>query len=56
VRHKLVQDIIKAYDQHENAVNSPPQAAQAGRRASTAPHRPSSSLPSQAKGSWGQPH
>jgi phosphate starvation-inducible protein PhoH and related proteins len=54
VRHKLVQDIIKAYDQHENAGSPPPQAAQAGRRPSHS--RPSSSLPAPAKGSWGQPH
>jgi phosphate starvation-inducible protein PhoH and related proteins len=57
VRHKLVQDIIKAYDQHENADQSHPQAAQAGRRASSTSHgRPSSSLPNPPKGSWGQPH
>jgi len=57
VRHKLVQDIIKAYDQHENADQLQPRAAQAGRRASPGSHgRPSSSLPTQPKGSWGQPH
>jgi phosphate starvation-inducible PhoH-like protein len=57
VRHKLVQDIIKAYDQHENTGQLQPRAAQAGRRASPGSHgRPSSSLPSQPKGSWGQPH
>ena len=57
VRHKLVQDIIKAYDQHENTAQSPTQAGQDGRRASSStPHSrpaPSSSPP---KGSWGQPH
>ena len=54
VRHKLVQDIIKAYDQHENAGQLQPRAAQAGRRASPGSHgRPSSSLPSQPKGSSG---
>ncbi len=57
VRHKLVQDIIKAYDQHENGGQLQPRAVQAGRRASPGSHgRPSSSLPSQPKGSWGQPH
>jgi phosphate starvation-inducible protein PhoH and related proteins len=55
VRHKLVQDIIKAYDQHEQAEQAPPQAAQAGRRPPS-PGRSSSSIPSAAKGSWGQPH
>jgi phosphate starvation-inducible PhoH-like protein len=55
VRHKLVQDIIKAYDQHENAGSPQPQAAQAGRRQSSHA-RPSPSLPAPAKGSWGQPH
>lgn len=57
VRHKLVQDIIKAYDQHESADQPQPRAAQAGRRTSPGSHtRPPSSLPSQSKGSWGQPH
>ena len=55
VRHKLVQDIIKAYDQHEQAEQGQPQAAQAGRRQSSHT-RSSSSIPSAAKGSWGQPH
>lgn len=55
VRHKLVQDIIKAYDQHEQAEQGQPQAAQAGRRQSSHT-RSSSSMPSAAKGSWGQPH
>ena len=57
VRHKLVQDIIKAYDEHENAVQPHPQAAQVGRRGAPGAHsRPPSSLPRQPKGSWGQPH
>ena len=57
VRHKLVQDIIKAYDQHENAGQSSRQAAQGGRPApSTSHRRPSSSLPTPPKSSWGQPH
>jgi phosphate starvation-inducible PhoH-like protein len=55
VRHKLVQDIIKAYDQHESASSPSPQAAQAGRRQGS-PSRPTSSLSSPPKGSWGQPH
>jgi phosphate starvation-inducible PhoH-like protein len=55
VRHKLVQDIIKAYDQHEQTEQAHPQAAQAGRRQSSHT-RPSSSLPGATKGSWGQPH
>jgi phosphate starvation-inducible PhoH-like protein len=58
VRHKLVQDIIKAYDQHESAAQSEPRSVQAARRASSSgTHgRPPSSLPPQPKGSWGQPH
>jgi phosphate starvation-inducible PhoH-like protein len=54
VRHKLVQDIIKAYDQHENAASPPLHAAQAGRRRPS--HTRPPSLPPPAKGSWGQPH
>ena len=57
VRHKLVQDIIKAYDQHENTAQSSTQSGQDGRRTSSSPPHsrpsPSSSPP---KGSWGQPH
>ena len=58
VRHKLVQDIIKAYDQHESTAQSEPRSVQAARRASSSgTHgRPPSSLPTQPKGSWGQPH
>jgi len=57
VRHKLVQDIIKAYDQHENAGQSTGQVAQAGHSASAASHRRSpQSLPTPPKSSWGQPH
>jgi phosphate starvation-inducible PhoH-like protein len=53
VRHKLVQDIIKAYDQHENSGQSSEQIAQAGRSASSASHKRVSTPP---KSSWGQPH
>ncbi len=57
VRHKLVQDIIKAYDQHENAGQSTGQVAQAGHSASSAAHRRSPQSPSTPpKSSWGQPH
>jgi phosphate starvation-inducible PhoH-like protein len=56
VRHKLVQDIIKAYDQHESAEPPQPRAAQTGRRTSPGAHSRPSPLPSQSKGSWGQPH
>jgi phosphate starvation-inducible PhoH-like protein len=55
VRHKLVQDIIKAYDQHEQTEQTHPQASQAGRRQSSHT-RSSSSIPGATKGSWGQPH
>jgi phosphate starvation-inducible PhoH-like protein len=54
VRHKLVQDIIKAYDQHEHATSPALHAAQAGRRRPS--HTRPPSLPPPAKGSWGQPH
>jgi phosphate starvation-inducible protein PhoH and related proteins len=57
VRHKLVQDIIKAYDQHENAGQSTGQVAQARHSASSASHRRSPQSPSTPpKSSWGQPH
>ncbi len=56
VRHKLVQDIIKAYDQHENAGQSSRQAAQGRPGSSTSHRRSSSSLPTPPKSSWGQPH
>jgi phosphate starvation-inducible PhoH-like protein len=40
VRHKLVQNIIKAYDQHQNpAQSSGPSSGAAGRRPSSAPHQ-----------------
>jgi phosphate starvation-inducible protein PhoH and related proteins len=56
VRHKLVQDIIKAYDLHQQGgASSGPSAVHTGRRNPTASQpRPSSSSPS--KDSWGQPH
>jgi len=57
VRHKLVQDIIKAYDQHENPGQSSDPIAQAGRSASSASHKRSSQpLSTPPKRSWGQPH
>jgi len=57
VRHKLVQDIIKAYDQHENAGQASDQVAQTGRSVSSASQkRPSQSLSTPPKSSWGQPH
>ena len=46
VRHKLVQDIIKAYDQHQNPAQSTGQVAQAGHSASSASHRRSPQSPS----------
>ncbi|HJT19103.1 MAG TPA: PhoH family protein [Nitrospira sp.] len=58
VRHKLVQDIIKAYDQHQNAVQSPSQSSVTETRLaasrSRTPRR--SASPQSPKGSWGQPH
>ena len=58
VRHKLVQDIIKAYDQHQSAGQpSGHGAAQAGRRASSTPHgRSPQSGSSSSKDPGGQPH
>jgi phosphate starvation-inducible PhoH-like protein len=57
VRHKLVQDIIKAYDQHDNAAQSSDQAAQAARPASSSSQKRSSQpLSAPPKSSWGQPH
>jgi len=58
VRHKLVQDIIKAYDQHQKTGQSSGQAAvQTGRRGSSPSHsRPSQSSHASPKDSWGQPH
>ncbi|HEX8749991.1 MAG TPA: PhoH family protein [Nitrospira sp.] len=57
VRHKLVQDIIKAYDLHENSGQSSDQITQAGRSASSASHKRSSQpLSTPPKSSWGQPH
>ncbi len=60
VRHKLVQDIIKAYDQHQNPAqssSSPPGAA--GRRPSPSPQnkQPKPAPPSSPlTDSWGQSH
>ncbi len=58
VRHKLVQDIIKAYDQHQSGGPSSGQPASGtGRRTPTAsPGRPSTSSSSNPKDPWGQPH
>ncbi len=58
VRHKLVQDIIKAYDQHQQAGQSSGQSTNPpGRRTSSPPHnRPSQFPPSGSKDSSGQPH
>jgi phosphate starvation-inducible PhoH-like protein len=60
VRHKLVQDIIKAYDQHENpAQSSGPSSGTTGRRPSSAPQnkQPKPATPSSPlTGPWGQSH
>jgi phosphate starvation-inducible PhoH-like protein len=60
VRHKLVQDIIKAYDQHQNPNQSSGSSSGAtGRRPSPLPHnkqpKPSTSS-SPVTDSWGQSH
>jgi phosphate starvation-inducible protein PhoH and related proteins len=60
VRHKLVQDIIKAYDQHQNSnQSSGPSSGATGRRPSPVPHnkqaKPSTSS-SPLRDSWGQSH
>jgi phosphate starvation-inducible PhoH-like protein len=60
VRHKLVQDIIKAYDQHQTPVQSSgPSSGAAGRRPSTVPQnkqpKPATSS-SPLTDSWGQSH
>ena len=57
VRHKLVQDIIKAYDQHENTV----QSSAAGPRRRDADlrrcsHAPSIHPPCPVQPTWGQSH
>ena len=58
VRHKLVQDIIKAYEQHQNTGQpSTHGAAQTGRRAASPSHgRSPQTAPSSSKNSGGQPH
>ena len=60
VRHKLVQDIVKAYDQHQNPTQSfGPLSGAAGRQPSAAPHdkQPKSATPSSPlTDSWGQSH
>lgn len=58
VRHKLVQDIIKAYDQHQGPGQpSGHGPSHAGRRASSTPHgRSPQSSSSSSKDPGGQPH
>jgi phosphate starvation-inducible PhoH-like protein len=60
VRHKLVQDIIKAYDQHQNPNQSSGSSSGAtGRRPSPVPHNKQpkpSTPPSPLTDSWGQSH
>jgi phosphate starvation-inducible PhoH-like protein len=60
VRHKLVQDIIKAYDQHQNpAQPSGPVSGAAGRRSSPVPQNKQSkpATPSSPfTAPWGQSH
>jgi phosphate starvation-inducible PhoH-like protein len=60
VRHKLVQDIIKAYDQHQNpAQPSGPSSGSTGRRPSSGPQnkQPKPATPaSPLTGPWGQSH
>jgi phosphate starvation-inducible PhoH-like protein len=59
VRHKLVQDIIRAYDQHQATGQSSGQSpASSGRRSASFPHRtsnPSVASP-HSKDTPGQPH
>jgi phosphate starvation-inducible protein PhoH and related proteins len=58
VRHKLVQEIIKAYDQHHIAGQSSSKAAAQPRRrnASSPNNRPSRPSSPSSKDPWGQPH
>ena len=60
VRHKLVQDIIKAYDQHLNPTQpSGPSSGPAGRRSFPVPHakQPKPAVPSSPLAEpWGQSH
>ena len=60
VRHKLVQDIIKAYDQHQNPTQSfGPSSGAPGRRPSPVPHnkQPKPATPSSPfTDPWGQSH
>jgi phosphate starvation-inducible PhoH-like protein len=60
VRHKLVQDIIKAYDQHQNPTQSSGSSSGTpGRRISPVLHnkQPKSATPSSPlKDPWGQSH
>lgn len=58
VRHKLVQDIIKAYDQHQTSGTAHGRAAaQKGRQAISPSHtRPTEPSSPVSKDRWGQPH
>jgi phosphate starvation-inducible PhoH-like protein len=60
VRHKLVQDIIKAYDQHQKPTQSSgPSSGVTGRRPSQVPNnkQPKPATPtSPLTGPWGQSH
>jgi phosphate starvation-inducible PhoH-like protein len=60
VRHKLVQDIIKAYDHHQNPTQSSGlSSGAAGHRPSPVPHQkqPKSATPSSPlTDTWGQSH
>jgi phosphate starvation-inducible PhoH-like protein len=60
VRHKLVQDIIKAYDQHLNPTQPPgPSSGATGRRSFPVPHskQPKPATPSSPlTDPWGQSH
>jgi phosphate starvation-inducible protein PhoH and related proteins len=59
VRHKLVQDIIKAYDQHQNPAQSSGPLSGSGRRPSLTSHnkQSKSATPSSPfTDPWGQSH
>jgi len=57
VRHRLVQDIIKAYDQHASHRSGGSAAHKDGGRVGSPGSRPSATPPSHpSKRPWGQPH
>ncbi|WP_455244489.1 PhoH family protein [Petrachloros mirabilis] len=56
VRHKLVQDIIKAYDQHQPPGQTLPLPSQNGRRKQPSQGRPVPPHPVSSKNPGGQPH